>query len=262
MRKRLLVVLCSALLVACCSSSDSDDTVRSGSGPSPASTSDSGPSSSEPNPEPASAPPATSPMLEVQGKVNIPDGEADKLSVVAVGKPDGDSVPVVIRNRTAEPLSALEVTGTARGAGGALIASGSSQGFAPALIQPGEWAFGYVYFGGPKLSPDTEYDLTATGQEPDDFGSVDVQIVEVSTTSGAFGDQFVGIMKNPSTTDQVGGPVGVMVGCFDKSGTLFATHSSFAEADSIPAGGTSSFSIDLFDDPCPNWAMGASGFTF
>jgi hypothetical protein len=60
----------------------------------------------------------------------------------------------------------------------------------------------------------------------------------------------------------MGGPIDVMVACFDKAGAITSTQSGFAEADSLAPSGTSSFSVDLYDDPCPNWAVGSSGCTF
>ena len=203
-------------------------------------------------------------MLSIKGDLQIPDGDEGELSIVVVGKPQSgtDTVPVIVRNRTSEPLAGIEVTGTARSAAGALVGSGSSQGFAPDLVQPGEWAVGYVYFDSGKLKDDTEYDLTATGSDPDDFlSSIDVKVVEVSRTKGQFGEQLVGIVEN-DTDAEVGGPIDVMVACFDKAGQLLTTNTGFVEGDSLPAGGTGSFSVDLFDDPCENWAIGSSGYNF
>ena len=163
---------------------------------------------------------------------------------------------------TTAPLTNREVSGTARDGAGKLMGSGSSQGFAPELVNPGEWAFGYVFIDGVKAAKDTEFDFTATGNEPDDFlSSVDVEIVEVAQTKGNFGDSLTGILKNP-TDEKVSGPVDVSAACFDKSGSLISTQSGFADSDSLAPGGTSSFSIDLFDDPCEFFAMGSSGYNY
>ena len=121
---------------------------------------------------------------------------------------------------------------------------------------------GDVYFDSGKLEDDTEYDLTATGSEPDEFtGSVDVKVVEVSRTKGQFGDQLVGIVENP-TDAEVGGPIDVLVACFDKAGELLTTTSTSSRVTHCLRGGTGSFSVDLFDDPCENWAIGSSGYNF
>lgn len=262
MTRAALAVLLAVALSGCGGSET--DTVRSGTGPSAASSSDVAAEPTEESEEPeTSAEPATSSLLSVKGDFDIPEGEEGALSVVVIGTPDSGSstVPVAIRNRTDQALSNLEVTGTARDAKGGLAGSGSSQGFAPETIQPGEWAVGYVYIDA-KLNNDTEFDLTATGQEPDDFmTAIDVNIVEVSLTKGQFGNQLVGIVENP-TENEVQGPISVLAGCFTKDGTLIGTPNGFTEADSVVAGGTSSFAIDLFDEPCEAWAIGASGYNY
>ena len=164
--------------------------MRSGDGPAPATTDDAAQKPEKSTDEDAvstSVEPTTSPLLNIKGNFEIPAGEDGALSVVVVGQADPASgtVPVVIRNMTATPLANLEVGGTARNGAGDLMGSGSSQGFAPELVNPGEWAFGYVYIDGVKAANDTAFDLTATGSEPDDFmSSADVEIVEVALTKG------------------------------------------------------------------------------
>ncbi|SEC07544.1 hypothetical protein SAMN04489844_1628 [Nocardioides exalbidus] len=267
MKKRLAAAICAATLFTGCGASDSGETVRSGDGPASTNT-DSAEQDldieSDEDAGNASVEPTTSPMLSIKGNPQIPDGEDGELSVVVIGQADPASgtVPVVIRNMTASPLANLEVSGTARDGAGNLMGSGSSQGFAPELVNPGEWAFGYVYIDGVKAAKDTEFDFTATGSEPEDFlSSVDVEIVEVATTEGSFGDNLTGILKNP-TGQEVSGPIDVSAACFDKSGALISTQSGFADSDSIASGGTSSFSVDLFDEACEIFAMGASGYDF
>lgn len=263
MKKRLAIAACAMTVLSGCAGSDSDDTVRSGNGPTQA-TSENTEESPDESAEEASVEPTTSPLLNIKGDFEIPVGEEGALSVVLIGEPDpaSGSVPVVIRNMTASPLTNLEVSGTARDGAGKLMGSGSSQGFAPELVNPGEWAFGYVFIDGVKAAKDTDFDFTATGSEPDDFMSaVDVEIVEVALTKGNFGDNLTGILKNP-TDEKVSGPVDVSVACFDKSGAFIGTQSGFADSDSLAPGGTSSFSVDLFDDPCEFFAMGSSGYNY
>lgn len=203
-------------------------------------------------------------MLSIKGNFEIPAGKDGALSIVVIGEPEPASgtVPVVIRNMTSTPLTNLEVTGTARDGAGELMGSGSSQGFAPELVNPGEWAFGYVYIDGVTVSKDAKFDFTATGSEPDEFlSSVDVEIVEVALTEGSFGKNLTGIVKNP-TENEVSGPVDVSAACFNKSGSLISTQSGFADSDPLPVGGTSSFSIDLFEKPCQFFAIGSSGYNY
>lgn len=264
MTKWLAVAVCAVTLLSGCGGSDSADTVRSGDGPTQAASDNAAQEPAEDSVEGAAIEPATSPMLNIKGNFEIPAAEDQALSIVVIGKPDQASgtVPVVIRNMTSSPLTNLEVSGTARDGAGELMGSGSSQGFAPELVNPGEWAFGYVYIDGVKAAKDTDFDFTATGSEPDEFmGSVDVEIVEVALTKGSYGNNLTGIVKNP-TDKEVSGPVDVSAACFDKSGALISVQTGYADSDPLPPGGTSSFSVDLFEEPCEFFAMGSSGYNF
>ena len=266
MKKRLAAAVCAVTLLSGCGGSDTEDTdtVRSGNGPTKASSADASQETAEESAEGPAVEPTTSPMLNIKGNFEVPVGEDGALSIVVIGKPDPASgtVPVVIRNMTSSPLTNLEVSGTARDGAGELMGSGSSQGFAPELVNAGEWAFGYVFIDGVKAAKDTEFDFTATGSEPDEFlSSVDVEILEVALTKGNYGNNLTGILKNP-TDEEVSGPVDVSAACFDKSGALISTQSGYADSDSLAPGGTSSFSVDLFDEPCEFFAMGSSGYNF
>jgi hypothetical protein len=189
----------------------------------------------------ATTDPATAPSLVVEGTVTVPDGEEGELSVVLTGEADGDSgtVPVVVRNRTPDTLYGLEVTGTARSDDGDLAGSGSSQGFTPAVVGPGEWAFGYVYFEG-AVPAGATFDLTAEGETEDDsiFGLVDATISEHNVVEDDFGTTVVGIVAN-ETGEEIAGPVNVNLMCFDEAGTgPLSTHDSYTEPDTIPSDGT------------------------
>ncbi|WP_137294773.1 hypothetical protein [Nocardioides dongxiaopingii] len=256
--------------LAACSDSDSgSDAVRSGDGPAVSSQAASGASAeseetgdgttSETPPEPAEVEATTSRFLTVEGKVQIPDGEAGELAVVMTGTPDGDSLPIVVRNRTEETLTGVAVAGTVRKPDGTLAGSGESQGLTPMILGPGEYAVGYVYFGGAKLSKDSQYDLTATGDPLDGNPYfIDMPIAEVNRVEGDYGDQFVGIVTNDSGAE-VTGPVSVSASCFE-DGIIVSTDTSYAEPEPIPAGGTAAFSIDIFDDACPQWIIGSNGY--
>lgn len=244
------------------------DDVSSGSGPSVQESSTTADETSTTRAEEvpaAPAAPSTSPMLAINGPVTVPDGEPGELRVVLVGPADdgSGSLPVVVRNRTDETVYNVEASGTARSADGSLVGSGSSQGFAPTAVAPGEWAFGYVYFstlpGG-----DATFDVTATGStDAGILSSVDVKPVETSVMDSEFGGKTViGIVSN-DTSKEVGGPVSVMLACFDEPGTaIIGAHIGYTDADAVAPQGTASFSVDLFDDPCPVFAVGASGYDF
>jgi hypothetical protein len=258
------VILLGAIGGASCSSGS--DEVSSGKGPQPAkqtTTTKAAEKSTTTSTTEAPAEPATSPSLVIAGTVTIPDGEKGKLSIALTGAAVGDdgSVPVVVRNRTSKTIYDVEVSGTARATDGSLAGSGSSQGFAPSAVGPGEWAFGYVFFEG-SVPAGATFDLTAKGETDTGFlNGADVTIAEHNVVPGDYGTSVIGIVSN-KTEKEVSGPVSVDLMCFDDAGTApVSTARGYAESDPIPAGGTSSFSVDLPDGPCTNFAMGASGYT-
>lgn len=267
------VAVAAALMAGACSASD--DEVRSDAGPDVAEEEEEGTDESTDSGDggdesaattttaPAPSGPATSPNLATVGNVQIPDGEPGQLSVVLVGPADGDSstAPVVVRNRTGKTIYDIEASATARGADGALAGSGSSQGFAPTAVGDGEWAFGYVYFSN-DMPDGATFDVTATGEDDAGFiSSVDVRPAELNKVPGQYSDeQIVGIVANESGAD-VSGPVSVMAACFDEAGTtILDVVTDYTDADTIAADGTASFAIDLFETPCPVYAVGASGY--
>lgn len=263
------LAMTSVFAVAACGSGG--EKVRSGSGPTAratAETSETGPASPQARETTAEAAavPSTSPLLAVVGTVVVPDGEASGLSVVLVGQPDADqpmdSVPVVVRNRTGSTVYGVEASATARAGDGSLAGSGSSQGFTPFTVEPGEWAFGYVFFGA-DLPGDARIDVTATGEtESGLLSRLDVRPVETNIVASQFGQQIVGIVSNENS-EKVSGPISVDAICFDAGGTaIIGTHRTFTDGDEIAPGGTASFAIDLFKGECPNYAVGGAGFNW
>jgi len=208
------------------------------------------------------AAPDASPLVKAFGDigvVSIPDGEPGVLAVVATGAAldEGSSLPVIVRNNTSKTIGSIDVTGLARDAGGNLAGSGSSQGFQPALVAPGEIAFGYVFFGD-VTGEGLTFELTATGEEPDSFfSSVPVQITELNVSE----EQIIGVVSNTSS-DEVGGPISIDGICFSTDGQLLGTIGGYAEQEELPAGATGSFSIRLYSGPCPVGLLAASGYTF
>lgn len=268
MRRWMLpaVVVPSALAVAC----TSDDDVRSGTGPTAqesSTTEVAGQAEATTSETAAVAEPSTSPALLVVGSVEVPEGDSGMLSVALVGPldtgPTADgTLPVVVRNRTDSVVYGIEASAVARAADGSLAGTGDSQGFAPTMVRPGEWAFGYVYFSA-AVPADATFEVTASGDsDPGFIGSLDVQPVETNLVPSEFtGQQIVGIVANEHNQD-VFGPVSVDVACFDAAGTaVTSTHRSFTDSDTIPIGGTASFTIDLFEVDCPNYVVGANGYT-
>lgn len=170
----------------------------------------------------------------------------------------------MVRNNTSQPAYRIEVTGTARDADGRLVASGSSQGFSPVLVQPGEWAFGYVFLGSEVSLDEITLDLSvsAMGTATSSFAaSLDVEVIEAEFVTGDMFDRIVGIVRNQQDVP-VTFPISVDVACFD-NGQLVGIEGSFTEGGDLNPGATDSFSISMYgDQPCTTWAIAANGYDF
>jgi hypothetical protein len=192
--------------------------------------------------------------------LDLPAGDSGEVTVIAqtAGLDGSGSLPIVVRNNTESTVYQIDVTGRAR-VDGTLAATGSSQGFEPAVVEPGEIAFGYVYFDYDADLQGAEYELAVTAESDTSF-KLPAVIDEVSAT----GDAIVGVVANTGSVE-ITGPVAVAVACFDGSGA-FAGHAfSFTNEDDIaPDGGTASFRVDLYDDAvaCEIGLVAASGFDF
>lgn len=260
MRKSQLVVIvfAAAVLVAGCSGGSD---VRSNSGPS--TTKAESAKSEDDTTTTTSSGPKNSPALYLQGTVTVPAGEAGKLSVVFTAVPDGviGGIPVIVRNNTQKAVKDVAVTGTARGADGSLVGSGNSQGFEPAVLEPGEWGFGYMAFN-QTLPAGTTIETTATGNdvsETDIFDTVQLTVNELNLAPSDNGARYVGIVANPDSKRSVGNG-SIYIGCFDAASNLIDTFDGITSGE-VVAGGTASFDIEVDDgQTCAAVAVGASGY--
>jgi len=210
----------------------------------------------------ASAKPAdarASELLQGNASPPFPAGSPGGIAVVATGSALGDdgALPLVVRNNTADAAYGIAATGRAL-QGGKLVGSGESQGFQPAVVQPGEVAIGYVYFG--DTVPDgATFELAATADdEPGEIvPEVGLPVTELNLLKGQFGNTIVGTVTSPldHAVDQKASALAM---CFDEAGKPLSTHSGYTDGEQLPAKGTASFSIDLFDDPCPVYLVGSS----
>ncbi|MFM7509363.1 MAG: hypothetical protein ACKO5A_07420 [Actinomycetota bacterium] len=247
-----------SVLSGCSGASD----VQSGSGPS--TTSAGGGASSGTGGDGEST--GTSPVLFTQGTVTVPDGEAGKLSVVAISAPTDDfvggaaTVPVLVRNNTDTPLGNIEVNGTARGPDGALAGSGSTNGsLEPRMLKPGQWGFGNIYFN-EALPAGAKVEATASGNEPgSDFFDVGVQLTinEVDLVPGE-SSNYVGILANTDGKKAISN-ASVAIGCFDPASNLIEVFIGSSDGEAVP-GGTASFSVPAEGPTCAAIAAAASGF--
>lgn len=186
--------------------------------------------------------------------VSFPDGDPGVLAIAATGVLSANGVlPIIVRNNTANAIGHIEASGLARDAAGTLAGSGSSQGFQPVLVEPGEIAWGYVYFGGDMTGDGLTFELSVNGDEPDTY-FLPVEITELNVT----GEQIIGVVTNNLDMD-VSGPIGIDGICFNTDGTLLGVISAFAEQEDLAPGGIGSFALDLYGDPCPSGLLGASG---
>lgn len=190
-------------------------------------------------------------------------GEPGELSVIAVGTPDGDlsSIPFVVRNNTSSPVYSVAATGRVSD-GGQLVGSGSDQGVEPAVVAPGEIAFGYVYFSAtPPAGSTVEVSATADSDPGSFFNSVAMTISDANLVPGDWSDQLIGEVTAPADTE-VSGPVSVMVLCVDAEGTLSRTFGGYTDGDaSILPGTSATYSVGLHED-CPTFLIGSSGYDF
>lgn len=188
--------------------------------------------------------------------VSLPAGDAGAVTIIEAAETidAGGSVTTIVRNNTRDDIGRIEISGTARDASGALVGSGSSQGFSPAVVAPGEIAYGYVFFGHDIPTGSTfEFNVDS---EPVGEYFLPVTITEINNT----GEQIVGAVMNDLDVE-VSGPISADVLCFDADGDVTGDAQSYVEPDDLPAGGTGSFAIDLFDQPCPVGIAAASGYS-
>jgi hypothetical protein len=194
----------------------------------------------------------------------FPSGDPGKLSVVAVGKPDGQapSISFVVRNNTAAPLYAIEAVAKAT-SGGKLVGSGDARNVEPVVIAPGEIGFGYVYFSN-ALPATATVEVTATGEgaAPKYSGRTPLIIGETNLVKGDYGDQLVGEVQVAADAEKaVEPPVAVTALCVDAAGKLAGAQAGYTDGKAMVAPGASAtYSVDLFA-PCPTFLIGASGYS-
>lgn len=189
----------------------------------------------------------------------LPDGTPGELSDVAIGPYDGNFLPIVARNNTGSDIIRITAVATARNPAGQVIASGNDQLFSPNLVRAGGLAFGYAYFDGISLPPDTTFEvaLDSTLATDDEYENIrDLQVVEASTLEG----RVVGTVSNIYEAELTG-PISISAVCFDEAGTLLTHLQSYSSSESVSPGETLTFQVDNFEsDSCPLFLVAASGW--
>lgn len=187
-------------------------------------------------------------------------GEQGVVSTVDVGQFDAGSrtLPFVFRNNTSEAISHVNASATVRDAGGALTATGSSQGTVPAQIPPGGLGLAYIFFEQGEVPDGATFEFTFDTSPADtsSYNTGDLQVTEASATD----DGVIGTASN-QTDATLTGPYSVDVYCFDESGALLSNTRGFAnENNDIPPAGTVSFSTSFYGDECPTFLTGVTGY--
>jgi hypothetical protein len=165
---------------------------------------------------------------------------------------------IAVRNNTPGSVTQITAQGIVRDAGGKIVATGTDQGFHPALLQLGEVALGFIYLGiGTNVPAGSYMTVQASGKPASSSNTylADLLVTEVNNT----GQQVVGTIKNPRA-HAVQAPYSVGVYCTDRSGGLREIGGFADVSTDLAPGATSGFTVDLAGTPCPQFIVGASGF--
>ena len=192
---------------------------------------------------------------------DFPAGEAGKVDVVAsapikVNAAGLVTLPVALRNGTNESITSVELTGAAMDESGKILASGRSQGFSPAVVPAGAVALGYVFFDAElPVTAKLEFTVASKPLKGDPY----FQDLKVDQAN-AVGTSVTGKATNTSK-NTLNGPYGVHVTCFDAEGSLMGSQIGYASPDADLASGQSvTFQVDFYNEPCPTFLVGASGY--
>lgn len=205
--------------------------------------------------------------LTIEGdEAALPEGEEGEVSVVAISEPESNSTsfPFIVHNRTDQAVSRVEVSGRAIGSDDATLGTGASQTVHPNVVEPGGYAFGYVYVDSSDMSlpdgasiPDLRVDLTEGLGDFENITSLDIENFEELPNGDLTGDAM-----NPHD-EEVTGPISVDSVCL--SGDERVTHSStFADNDNVAPGEAAIWTISNYGDDMPECAVrlvGASGYS-
>lgn len=256
--KRIPVLLCAASLAitACGSSSPKSSTAPS----SPSRTSATASATAS-----AAAPVvAQSSLLAGNAHPHYPAGTPGQVSVVyqAPVQPqsNGTSVPIVIRNNTNAAIAHVDITATTKDPSGKIVASGSSQETDPSTIDPGQWGLSFIFYmpGTALAANDTlSFSFQTMPATTSSYNTAAIQVTQANL-SGSF---ISGGVQN-TTGHAVQGPVSVNVYCLNSAGDPTSTVGGFTSGSSgnLAVGATDSFQIGLYDQSCPSFLVGASGF--
>jgi hypothetical protein len=255
-----LILMCVvALSTAACGGSSSNSSTTSSS-----SSNSAAPSQSATAATSANDPQST--LLAGNAHPKYPAGVPDRISVVYQApiqiQPQsvGTSVPIVFRNNTRAAIAHVDISATAKDPGGKIVASGSSQGTDPSAVQPGQWAFAFIYFesGTALAANDTlSFGFQSMPASTDSFNTAAIQVTQANLS----GSSIAGGVQN-TTGHSAEGPVSVHAYCLNSAGDPKSVVGGFTSSSTgdLASNATDSFQLDLYDQSCPSFLVGASGY--
>jgi hypothetical protein len=266
--KRLIAVSAIAAItagaLAACSSSKSG-TIKPAAPPASGTVSSGVASSTHATPSPrvVSVPLSFNPdnLLKGNAKPTFPEGVSGQVAVVSEGplivsQAGSAMLPIAIRNNTQSAVSHVDMSASASLAG-SVVATGRSQGTAPAQLAPGEAGLAFIYFEKKFKATGATYQFQSETMQADksSFNTASVQVTQANLVNGS----VVGTAKN-TTEAMLQGPYAVQVYCF--TGNVITNEvGSFADQDAnLPAGGTLTYTANLYDAKCPSYLVGISGY--
>ncbi|MFI5034976.1 MAG: hypothetical protein ACHQFZ_02085 [Acidimicrobiales bacterium] len=215
----------------------------------------------------AESPAALSAFLFRNVSPTFPVSAAQKhtLAVLAVGAlpspipRGGYDLPFVVRNGTSQTLGTLQGYAMVWSPSGALVTTGSDQGFDPTRLLPGQEAFAYVFLKPLTTTPPgSTVQVTVAGAPLTNLNTffTDLTVVGVHHV----GDQIVGMVRNPRP-HTVQGPGGVTVFCVSAAGQF--QGEPIWQLPRIPnaglgAGASAPFTVGLNGASCPSFIVGSS----
>jgi hypothetical protein len=193
----------------------------------------------------------------VEPDLDIGDGE---VGIAAMAPPQATTIPLIVHNGTGELVSRVEVSGALVDTDGSTITSGTSHGFEPNAIAPGEYGIGYFYGGVDDVPQGASLDQISIDYRSGLSEFEDILAVDI-TDLDATAERATGTLANPHDVE-VTGPISVVLACLDDSGTLTRTWSTFADRDNVEADGSSTFTVDFYGDgtDCAGVIAGGSGY--
>lgn len=185
-------------------------------------------------------------------------GKPGQVDVIYIGAAYGQfasTVPVVVWNGTSEPVNNVDVSGPAL-LNGSVVGSGDSQDIQPKNLEPGQAAFGMVFFEN-AVPAGATFQFTATSSPGTSTYFLDAKVVQANFISGEL-NAVAGTVENPNSII-MSGPISADVYCFT-GGNLTAIETGFLSGNgNLSPGATGSYSTTV-TDPCSSYLVGASGF--